>query len=296
MDQTAMEALEAIELYTILPTQADRVFPLLTQEARELIAGEKAFSLCAVEDGEACGAVCARMADGEEDILELVSLYVAPSHRRRGVGITLLLELLDELSDFTGGELRGVRAMFSSSVPGLEQLFQKAGFVLQPMEHALSWRITVEELARSPLLRSAQGEVRQDLMTLGELTDYQKRRVLLELQERDADYLSLQELLEADGQLSTLRFDREERLLACAVVASQGEGTYCLKQFYCAPNHPAAAMGVLRASAGAMERLCRPDDVLEVPTVAAPSAQLVQRLLTGEKGRETMTEAVLLMM
>ena len=67
-------------------------------------------------------------------------------------------------------------AMFSSSVPGLEQLFQKAGFVLQPMEHALSWRITVEELARSPLLRSAQGEVRQDLTQVLLLEEIGRRR------------------------------------------------------------------------------------------------------------------------
>ena len=132
------ESLPELELYAIPPEQAKRLSPLLTGEAQELIARGEAFSLCAVEDGEVCAAICAVLPEEQGETLELVSLYVAPSHRRRGVGMTLLLELIEDAFNLTEGELRRVEAVFDGSGDGLRELFEAADFELA--FRCRSWR------------------------------------------------------------------------------------------------------------------------------------------------------------
>ena len=281
-----------IEVYMILPEQAERVKPLLSREAVDLVSRGQAFSLCAVEDSEVCGAVCARFSQGREDAVEWISFYVAPSHRRRGIGGTLLLELLDELMDFTGGELCRMEVVFSETAEGIAELLQVAGFSLETEKTACAWRISVAALADAPLLQR-NPSFPQGLFSLESLDHYQKKQIYHNLKRYDADYLSMEELAHAHPKLSYVLMGTGNSLDACSILDTQEEGVYCLRQFFCTRNHTTAALPVLQASARALLAFCPGEAVLEIPTVTEAAVQLVRHLLPKETICRHMVHAVL---
>ena len=77
------EQLPEVELYSIGPNEADHAAPLLTAEAVEAIKSGEAFGMALVEEGEVRAAACARLLPENEEVLELISLSVAPAFRRR---------------------------------------------------------------------------------------------------------------------------------------------------------------------------------------------------------------------
>lgn len=283
----------ALKLFTILPEQAERGKPLLSREAADLISQGQAFSLCAVENGEACGAICARFSEGWQDAVELIHLYVAPSHRRRGIGGTLLLELLGELTDFTNGELCRVETMFSETVEGMMEFLQAAGFSLETEETACTWRIPVAALADAPLLQRKTASQPQGLFSLESLDSHQRKQLYHNLKRYDADYLSMEELEHAHPKLSYVLLGAGNSLDACSILDVQEEGVYCLRQFFCTPHHTTATLPVLQASARALLTFCPGEAVLEIPTVTEPAVQLVRRLLPKGTAYRNMVHAVL---
>ena len=104
-----------MEFYSIGPNEADHAAPLLTAEAVEAIKSGEAFGMALVEEGEVRVAACARLLLENEEVLELISLYVAPAFRRRALGGTLLMELLEETMNATDGTCTG---SFPSLCPG----------------------------------------------------------------------------------------------------------------------------------------------------------------------------------
>ena len=147
------QELPEVQLYGIGPDEADHAAPLLTAEAVTYIKNNEAFGLALVEEGKARAAVCANFSPEDEAILEIISLYVAPDHRRRKLGGTLLMELLEEVLSETEGNLKGVIASFMPETEGVEALLTKAGFEIQTDEQAQTFRLPVSELADSPLLK-----------------------------------------------------------------------------------------------------------------------------------------------
>ena len=275
----ASDKRSALKLFPILPEQAEQGKPLLSREAADLVSQGQAFSLCAVENGEACGAICARFSEGWQDAVELIHLYVAPSHRQRGIGGALLLELLDELTDFTGGELCRVEAMFSETAEGMMEFLQAAGFSLETEETACTWRIPVAALADAPLLQRKTASHPQGLFFLESLDIHQRKQLYHNLKRYDADYLSMEELEHAHPKLSYVLLGAGNSLDACSILDMQEEGVYCLRQFFCTPHHTTATLPVLQASARALLTFCPGEAVLEIPTVTEPAAQLAHRLL-----------------
>ena len=57
--------------------------------------GKRGVNFLAWEDGKPCGIVAGFFEDGSTDVVHLVSMWVAPSHRRRGVGELLVKEVID---------------------------------------------------------------------------------------------------------------------------------------------------------------------------------------------------------
>ena len=275
----ASDKRSALKLFPILPEQAEQGKPLLSREAADLVSQGQAFSLCAVENGEACGAICARFSEGWQDAVELIHLYVAPSHRRRGIGGTLLLELLDELTDFTGGELCRVEALFSEAAEGMMEFLQAAGFSLETEETACAWRIPVAALADAPLLQRKTASHPQGLFSLESLDSHQRKQLYHNLKRYDADYLSMEELEHVHPKLSYVLLGAGNSLDACSILDVQEEGVYCLRQFFCTPHHTTATLPVLQASARALLTFCPGEAVLEIPTVTEPAVQLAHRLL-----------------
>ena len=280
MEKTDKEQLPEVFLYRIGPQEADQAAPLLTQYAQEVIKEGTAFGMALVEEDEARAALCARLSPENEAVLELLSLYVAPQFRRRGLGGTLLLEMIDAVNTDTDAGVQWVTAEFTDGVEGIEPLLQKAGFQMETDEEALLWRLPVGSLTDSALMgyQVSTGE-ECSLCTLAELSDYQLRKLVKELKNNEIDEMSAEQMRQADQTASYVLFDKNQKPIVCAILTSQNEKQVCLSQFFMAGGRNTAAIAVLQACAGTLVETYPEDALLEIPTVADSSAGLVQKLL-----------------
>ena len=270
------EQLPEVELYSIGPNEADHAAPLLTGEAVESIKSGEAFGLALVEEGEVRAAACARLLPENEEVLELISLYVAPAFRRRALGGTLLMELLEETMNATDGGLRWVVSSFMPGTEGVEPLLTKAGFRMEQDRQAVSWKLPVADLADSPLLqRPAPAPAGCTLYTLEELPDYCLRQLVQELARNAVDDLTAAEMRQALQKTSYILLDQKNQPKACAVFSKAGEDGVYLSQFFTAAGNAAAAMAVLQAGGKALLEQLPGETVLEIPTLTDSSARLV---------------------
>ena len=286
------EQLPEVELYSIGPKEADHAAPLLTTEAVEAIKNGEAFGMALVEEGEVRAAACARLLPENEEVLELISLYVAPAFRRRALGGTLLMELLEETMNATDGGLRWVTAAFLPGTEGVEPLLAKAGFRMERDEQAISWQLPVADLAASPLMaRPAQAPAGCSLHTLEELPDYCLRQLVQELKKNGINDLTAAEMRQALQTGSYVLLDRTGQPKACAIFSRTGEDGVYMSQFFTASGSAAYAMAVLQAGGRALLTQL-PGSVLEIPTLTESSARLVQKLLPASQDAH-LTRAVL---
>lgn len=281
MSQTV---LPPVDLYTIGPDQAAHIAPLLTAEAVAAIQSGDAFGLTLAEEGEARAAVCARLADGDETTLELVSLYVAPAFRRRALGSTLLVQLLEEVQSWTEGGVRRLTALFAPQTEGLAPFLKQAGFVLEESELVMTWTLTLAQLADSPLIkRTISLPAGARLCSLDQLPDYALRQLLHTLEQVHIADVSLTDLHRALPQVSFVLLDRSGAPIACAIVSPAEKNTLVLSQFFTAHGSASAALAVLRAAAQALANECSGDATLKIPTLTLSSAKLVERLVPDSR-------------
>ena len=274
------EPLPEVELYSIGPGEADYAAPLLTVEAVEEIKAGMAFGMALAEEGEVRAAVCARLLPENETHLELVSLYVAPAYRRRGLGCTLLMELLEEMESVTDGTLTYVTAAFSPQMDGLEQLFTRVGFVIEEESTVTSWQIPLKKLMGSPLFaRRVSVPGGCTLRTLEHAQDLDLRRLVEKLAQNGVADLTVSQMRQSLTGASYILWDENAEPVACAIVSALDETHVYLSQFFTANGNKAAGVCVLQAAADALTGLLPEDVVLEIPTIADSSARLVQRLL-----------------
>ncbi len=284
MEKKLMEQLPEVLLYRIGSREADHAAPLLTEEALEYIRAGEAFGLALVEEGEARAAVCARISPENEVVMELISLYVAPAFRRRGLGSTLFYELCDGAMEATDGSLCWMTASFASDADGVEPLLSAVGFQIEQDERAVSWQLPLGSLGESTLMeRMIPVRKGQSLIKLEELSDFQVRRLVKELNMNGVDDCSAGEMRRAQQSASYVLFDSEQKPRACAVFTVQGEKKVFLSRFFLARGENTAAMSVLQASAGVLLEMFSADTVLEIPTVADSSARLVKKLLPDSR-------------
>ena len=110
MTQKEMDKLPELELYRVDAPQIAKFSPLFTQEAVAELAAGTAAAMIAVEENVACGGICMKPLEGEQEgMLELLSLYVVPEYRRRGVAGTLFLEMMENIFEATDGILHTCR-------------------------------------------------------------------------------------------------------------------------------------------------------------------------------------------
>ena len=284
MDQSMVDQLPQVQLYAIGPEEVDFAAPLLTAEAQTYIRQAEAFGLALAEDGELRAAACARLRPENETVLELISLYVAPAFRRRALGGTMLMELLEEAMEATDGSLRWVTASFSQETEGMEALLSQAGFCVEADETAVSWQLTVGELADSPLMARAvtlpAGHV---LYPLQKLSGYHIRQLVQVLKGYRVDDLSAQEMRQAHPGASHVLYDRNSQPVACAVFTVQGGARVTLSQFFTAGASPAPAMAVLQAGAKALLEQLPGESLLEIPTLTDSSAKLLKKLVPASR-------------
>ena len=276
--------LPEVELYGIGPDEADHAAPLLTAEAVTYIKNDEAFGMALVEEGEARAAVCAGFAPEDKGILEIISLYVAPDYRRRKLGGTLLMELLEKVMSETDGELKGVTASFLPGTEGVEALLTKAGFEIQTDEQVQTFRLSVSELADSPLLKRKKSVPEGYILrSLKGTSDTTLRQLMEELRRNHVDDLEPEEMAQALSDCSFVLLNEKLEPKACAILHALGEQGIYLSQFFTAEGSTAAGMAVLQSAAKAVLNRFSGETVLEIPTLTESSAALVRKLLPASQ-------------
>lgn len=278
------QELPEVQLYGIGPDEADHAAPLLTAEAVTYIKNNEAFGLALVEEGKARAAVCANFSPEDEAILEIISLYVAPDYRRRKLGGTLLMELLEAVLSETEGNLKGVIASFMPETEGVEALLTKAGFEIKRDEQAQTFRLPVSELADSPLLKRKKSVPEGYILrSLKGTSDTTLRQLMEELKRNRVDDLEPEEMKQALSDCSFVLLNGNLEPKACAIFHAMGENGIYLSQFFTADGSTAAGMAVLQAAAKALLNRFPDETVLEIPTLTESSAGLVKKLLPSSK-------------
>lgn len=271
-------------LYTIGAGNVEQVDFLLTQEAVEEIKAGEAFGMALVEENELRAAACARILPQDDEILELLSLYVHPKHRRTALGGTLLMELLEKSMTVTEGNLRLAIASFMPDAEGMEALLRRAGFRIEQDESVAAWLISMPALRESHLLQhSGKLPAGHSLKNMGSLSDFALRQLLRELEKNEIADLSLEEMRESLQDLGYVLLDQKGEPRACALISKTGENEIALSQFYAAGGNVAAAMAVLWAAGRAILEQCPADTILEIPTLTETTANLVKKLIAGAK-------------
>ena len=278
------QELPEVQLYGIGPDEADHAAPLLTAEAVTYIKNNEAFGLALVEEGKARAAVCANFSPEDEAILEIISLYVAPDYRRRKLGGTLLMELLEAVLSETEGNLKGVIASFMPETEGVEALLTKAGFEIKRDEQAQTFRLPVSELADSPLLKRKKSVPEGYILrSFNGASDTTLRQLMEELKRNRVDDLEPEEMKQALSDCSYVLLNEKLEPKACAIFHAMGEQGIYLSQFFVADGSTAAGMAVLQAAAKALLNRFPDETVLEIPTLTESSAGLVKKLLPSSK-------------
>ena len=278
------QELPEVQLYGIGPDEADHAAPLLTAEAVTYIKNNEAFGLALVEEGKARAAVCANFSPEDEAILEIISLYVAPDYRRRKLGGTLLMELLEAVLSETEGNLKGVIASFMPETEGVEALLTKAGFEIQTDEQAQTFRLPVSELADSPLLKRKKSVPKGYILrSLKGTSDTTLRQLMEELRRNHVDDLVPEEMAQALSDCSFVLLNEKLEPKACAILHAMGEQGIYLSQFFTAEGSTAAGMAVLQSAAKAVWNRFSGETVLEIPVLTESSAALVRKLLPASQ-------------
>lgn len=273
------ERLPEVQLYSIGPAEAEHAAPLLTAEALSLLRAGEAAGMALAEEGEVRAAACARLSPENEEVLELLSLYVSPAYRRRGLGGTLLMELVERSMDATDSGLRWVTAAFLAETEGMEALLTEAGFRTERDGQTACSSISAGELADSALLtRRVSLPEGCALCALGALSDIALRELEQTLAKNGIDDMSAAEMRRAMQESSFVLLDCEEHPKACAIVTAQDGGAY-LSQFFAASGSADYAMPVLQAAAKSLWERLPADAVLEIPVLTESSGRLVRRLL-----------------
>lgn len=280
-----------VQIYSVGSKEVSRIAPLLTEEAAELIGAGEAFALCVAEDDEVRGAIAARFLPENEQVLEILSFYVVEQHRKKGLGGTLLMELLENTMEATGGFLTFAVASFSPSQKEMESLFQRAGFEMEETQEK-TFRIPLSELKNSSLMKHTASST-DSVVPMEELTPIQVNKLYNILEKNNVNYLSRSEIQKVHPKASYVIFDQKQNPKACSLIDVQDEKDIGLVQFFTAEKTPASALAVLKATAKALLKLYPEDAILEIPVLTDSSERLVHKLLGDDLQSESMIQAVL---
>lgn len=280
MDQIKREKLPEVSIYAIGPEEAEYAAALLSQEAVSLIQNAEGFGLALVEEEKTCAAVCARLSPENETVLEIISLYVAKEYRRRGLGTTLVLELLERMMEATDASLQYLTASYLSDNHALSAMFLKLGFKIIQDESAISWQLPIGNLSDSILMKTSATLPDHTLLCpLASLTKYNIRQLVQKLEEHQMDFLSEEQMEQAHGEASYILLDENDEPVVCAIFTVDEKSRITLSQFFTIYKNPSPSIEVLQAGAKVLIEQFPSEAVLEIPTLTGSSSKLVQRLL-----------------
>lgn len=128
--------------------------------------------LGAIEDGTACGAACFEV---NKTVAELVSIFVAPAYRKRGIAS----EMLSTFSNLCAGtKTQALTVSFvDEENSGLHEFFKKSGFEI--FEGSESYITTLGAVSRSDGFKKYIAEVKTVITPISfeEMFDFQKKAI-----------------------------------------------------------------------------------------------------------------------
>lgn len=141
---------------TLLDSKTAGAFRHMTFPAYRWLLGfdlvpPKTVALGGWSDGRAVGLALAAI-DPVRPIAELLSLYVAPEHRRRGLATGLLAAAEEELARLDVREVWATYMTGQPTTPVLEVVLKKRGWN-EPVTRMLVVRCTLESIGRAPWIK-----------------------------------------------------------------------------------------------------------------------------------------------
>ncbi|MBR1861722.1 MAG: GNAT family N-acetyltransferase [Lachnospiraceae bacterium] len=171
---------------------------------------ENILMLGAIEEGVACGAAAVRF---ENDIAVLESVYVDGEHRRRGIGRTLITELIDVAGET--GELSALCADFSRD-EALHKLLEGIGFFVIPGDTL--YYTGVSELLESRFLKKSLEHLKkQNIVSLDTLKG--KARRIFNNRLKEILDVNDTEKINVNEKLSRVKLDEKESPVAFLLIS-----------------------------------------------------------------------------
>ena len=280
MNQLEQNQLPEVSIYAIGPQEADYAAPLLTPEAVSMIQCSGAFGFALTEEDEVRAAVCARLFPENETLLEIISLYVAPKFRRRGLGSTLVLELLERTMETTDASIRFLTVSFPADNHAMSAMLTNLGFEITQDETARSWQLELSKLPDCVLMKRPAPLLHDfSLCPLESLPHYQIRQLVQTLKHYHIDMLSTEQIQQANQQASYVLMNKSNTAIACAIFTESTPSRITLSQFFTAYKKPSPSIAVLQACVQKLLEQFPPETVLEIPTLTNSTGKLVQYLL-----------------
>lgn len=280
MTQNEMDKLPELELYRVETQQAGKFSDLFTREAAAELAAGTAIGMIAVEKNIACGAICMKLLeDDQEGMMDLISLYVVPEYRRKGVAGTLFLEMMENVFEATDGLVHYCRYVGEKDAEGVTEFLEKAGFAFEEEELAGVFLTTVKELCKAPL-NDFRACLPADyrMVSVSELSALEKNKIFQTLSELAVDYMAETELENACQEISYVVFDADREMASCAFFMEDGK-RLCLSQFFIKPGPAGEGVKMLQTCVQKTVEQYAGETEIEIPILTASSQRLMEKLL-----------------
>ncbi len=133
-------------------------------------------AIAALDGGAAVGLAVAELPIEGETHPELLSIFVSPNERGRGVGRQLLLAMEDEISTRGFAELRAIYTVGGASTPAVERLLAVNGWSA-PEPRTLSVELTTQDTLTLPWLNRLPVRSGCEIVPWADITEDEKENL-----------------------------------------------------------------------------------------------------------------------
>ncbi|MBQ7707800.1 MAG: GNAT family N-acetyltransferase [Lachnospiraceae bacterium] len=262
-----------MKIYALDKTNIDDFNFLVEYSAAEAIKRDEAYGFCVKEKNAHVGALVGRFVDEKE--FEIMSLYVVPEARRKGVG-EKLLDTLVEVLDEKEANLSITFACVSDSDKDLCAFLEKMEFDEYKSLDSHMFSVTVGMLANSKIAGTKPGSefISFNNLTKKQLSALEKVKSKGYVPRPSGGFTS--QAIEADMSIAYFEKDKP---MAYVVVEHENDDLLMLSSLYVHdPDQPTTLLKLLKSLAYHLTEKYTDDTVLLIPTVTDSSERLVTSL------------------
>ena len=262
-----------MKIYALDKTNIDDFNFLVEYSAAEALKRDEAYGFCVKEKNAHVGALVGRFVDEKE--FEIMSLYVVPEYRRKGVG-EKLLETLNEVLDGKDANLNISFACTSDSDRELCAFLEKMEFDEYKSLDSHMFSVTIGMLANSKLAGSKPGSEFIQFKDLNkkQLSALEKVKSKGYVPRPSGGFTSA--AIETDMSIAYFEKDKP---LAYVVIEHENDDLLMLSSLYVHdPDQPTTLLKILKSLVYYLTDKYTDDTVLIIPTVTDSSERLVTSL------------------